>query len=215
MGFGVQIGVLLAGIQDPTTNDPLASGKAYFYEPGTTTPKDVYSDQALTAAVANPYTLDSEGRALLFAQGAYRIQIRDSSGVTTHYDWDNLQYFPDEVQSLVSFTPTLSNVVGSPTATATYFRNSDNGMVDLYVNALFRASVAASAVNLTLPIAASGGTGIYEVQTAIVNAGATPSIVYYRIDAAGGTFEAYSTTYAWGTASANNRLYFKLRYPTA
>ncbi len=42
--------------------DPLVDGKIYVYESGTTTPKDTYTDPALTIKNTNPIILTAEGR---------------------------------------------------------------------------------------------------------------------------------------------------------
>lgn len=62
----------------------LASGKVYFYETGTTTPKATYSDAGLSSANANPVVLDSRGEAWVFApDGAvYTILVKTSADVT-------------------------------------------------------------------------------------------------------------------------------------
>lgn len=60
---------------------PLASGKLYFYEAGTTTPKDVYSDFSAGTPLANPVILDSSGRAQVWGIGSYKIVIATSADV--------------------------------------------------------------------------------------------------------------------------------------
>jgi hypothetical protein len=55
-------------------NGTLASGACvYFYEPGTTTKKTIYTNQALSVAASNPTTLDSRGEASIFGSGTYKI----------------------------------------------------------------------------------------------------------------------------------------------
>jgi hypothetical protein len=44
-----------------SNGDPLSNGVIYFYEPGTTTDKTVYSDAALTTAHTQPVSLDADG----------------------------------------------------------------------------------------------------------------------------------------------------------
>lgn len=64
----------------------LASGKLYFYETGTTTPKNTYSDSALSIPNTNPVILDGEGRVAtgdgeIFLSGDYKVRLTDSSDV--------------------------------------------------------------------------------------------------------------------------------------
>ena len=53
-----------AGYQFADDNgDALAAGRVTFYATGTTTPQAIYSDEALSVALSNPITLNSDGRA--------------------------------------------------------------------------------------------------------------------------------------------------------
>ena len=81
----LQFDALLAGIMDDDGN-PLSGGLVYFYEAGTTTAKNVYTDKAKTA----PYTyvtLGTDGRIHVYGDGLYKVIIKTSAGVV--YDtWD-------------------------------------------------------------------------------------------------------------------------------
>ena len=77
--------------QSRTATTSLAGGKVYAYAAGTTTAKTVWLDRGKTTPAANPYTLDTNGTAQLYADGIYRIVIKDAAGVT-RYDRDNLAY---------------------------------------------------------------------------------------------------------------------------
>jgi hypothetical protein len=62
---------------------PLPGAKFYFYESGTTTPKDTYSDEALTTPNANPVIADSQGQfGDIFLSGAYSCKLTDADDVT-------------------------------------------------------------------------------------------------------------------------------------
>jgi hypothetical protein len=61
--------------------DPLAGGKVYFYDAGTTTPKNTYTDQSGATPNANPVILDSAGRASIWGTGAYKEVVRTSANV--------------------------------------------------------------------------------------------------------------------------------------
>ena len=61
---------------------PFAGGKLQFFENGTTTPKDVFSDPAGTISLGNELTLDAEGRVPdFFGEGTYRVRLLDSASV--------------------------------------------------------------------------------------------------------------------------------------
>ena len=63
--------------------EPLAGGKVYTYEAGTTTNKRTFTDADETAENANPVILDSAGRADIWLdEGSYKFVIKDSNDVT-------------------------------------------------------------------------------------------------------------------------------------
>lgn len=84
---GNLVGWLMDGSRD-TSGNYIASGKAYFYDPGTTNEQTVYDDAALTSAITQPLTLNAYGGGEVWTKSAVRIVIKDSTEVTTHYDVD-------------------------------------------------------------------------------------------------------------------------------
>ena len=59
---------------------PLAGGKIYTYEAGTTTPKSTFTTMAGDVPNLNPVILDQNGKAKIFlGDGSYRLQIKDSN----------------------------------------------------------------------------------------------------------------------------------------
>lgn len=86
-----QIESALSGYLDESGR-PLASGKVYTYEAGTTTPKATYQDVNKVTPHANPVILDDQGQKLIYADGLYKFVIKDSDDniIETR---DNLQYF--------------------------------------------------------------------------------------------------------------------------
>jgi len=76
------------------SGNPVVNGKIYFYETGTTTPKNTYADINYTIANTNPVILTAAGRqpniffagvakAILTTNGGTQILVRDPVGVTT------------------------------------------------------------------------------------------------------------------------------------
>lgn len=64
--------------------DPLASGKLYTYEAGTTTPLATYTNSTGVTANANPIILDARGECSVWidSSAAYKFVLKDSSDVT-------------------------------------------------------------------------------------------------------------------------------------
>jgi hypothetical protein len=90
MGRAVQVEALWNGLRDNSGN-PLVSGKVYSYEAGTTTPKALYTASDKSASAANPAILDAYGRTQVWADGAYKLVIKNSAD-TTLYTLDNQLY---------------------------------------------------------------------------------------------------------------------------
>ena len=81
--------------------DPLAGGKLYTYEAGTSTPKATYTDASEGTQNANPVILDASGRASVWlGDGSYKLVLKDaddnliaeSDGVTGGIDGDPVSY---------------------------------------------------------------------------------------------------------------------------
>ncbi len=62
---------------------PLPGSTLDFFEPGTTTRKDTFSDSGLTTANANPVVTDSDGRIPdIFLDGTYKVVLKNAAGST-------------------------------------------------------------------------------------------------------------------------------------
>lgn len=68
---------------------PLNGGKVYFYEPGLPDLKDTYTDEGGLTASTNPVILDAFGRAEIWLNGTYDVQL-DRSNDTTVWTVDNV-----------------------------------------------------------------------------------------------------------------------------
>jgi hypothetical protein len=65
------------------SGNPLAGGKLYTYQAGTTTPLASYTDATEGVSNANPVILDSAGMANVWlGQSAYKLQLQNSAGST-------------------------------------------------------------------------------------------------------------------------------------
>ena len=88
--LGYQIDLLLSQVRT-ASGGVLAGGHVHFYAAGGTTPKAVYTDVNKNTQASNPYQLTSNGTALLYGDGLYRIVIHTSTNAAA-YDFDNVRY---------------------------------------------------------------------------------------------------------------------------
>ena len=73
-----------------SNGDPLAGGKVYSYEAGTSTAKATYSNAGLTTANTNPIILNSRGEADVYlASGATKLVVKTAADVTV-WTLDNI-----------------------------------------------------------------------------------------------------------------------------
>jgi hypothetical protein len=84
-----QVDFLAAGIEKD--GDPCSGCKVYTYETGTTTAKATYLDRNKAGSQTNPVILDSEGRAEVFADGLYKMVIKNADD-TSYFDIDGMDY---------------------------------------------------------------------------------------------------------------------------
>ena len=71
-----------------------ASCKLFHYVAGTTTDKDIWTDEAKTTAAAQPIVGDSRGIVTFYADGDYKFVLKDSAD-NTLYTWDNVRITSD------------------------------------------------------------------------------------------------------------------------
>ena len=132
------------------TRAPLSRGQLFFYEPGTTTYKTVYSDQdASTAYSDNPIALDDNGfEPDIFGGGSYRVILRSSVDTSSRIQFDEEVVFSSDEDAFGPWLDTktygaggenivtgpdglyyisiqASNLDNIPSATATYWTEFD------------------------------------------------------------------------------------------
>lgn len=174
-----------------TSTEALIGGKVYFYQPGTTitTGIKVYLDEEATAPANNPYTLDADATAQIYASGKYRIVIKDALGVTkfdrddiTFFDFDNpyeidaIQYSPNTFTQ-ASITAALT-AIGTTNKTTLLLRPgtwviSSNADWSAYTNVTFNivpgAVISHGAFTVNIPNPQAGlykifdGTGVISI----------------------------------------------------
>lgn len=145
-------------LSDNSTGAPLSGAIVSFFDAGTTTPKTVYADDALSVALGTSVTTDALGyptsdgttRTLVYVgTPAYKVRIATSSG-TTIAEHDNVKGAPetyDPGNVSVTFTRPVS------TKSLNYTVLSTNQ------SAIFAGNCSGGDVAFTLPSAVTVGSG--------------------------------------------------------
>jgi hypothetical protein len=123
------------------TGNPGNGWKLYFYETGTTTLKDTYSDEALSVANTNPVIADSSGRFVdIFgvSKEDYKVILKDDNDVTieTEDPVDTISY------NINSFSPRPYQHWGTTTNTADAYRIKPDPSITSYSDGLRFSMVA-------------------------------------------------------------------------
>ncbi len=138
---------------------PVSGAVIYFYNAGTTTPRTVYSDAALTTSLGTSVTCNSAGVPtsngstvveVYTGTTAYKVQIKDSGGtLIPGFSWDNIV----GALSTSGFVTTAGLTVAFAAKSADYTILSTEG------GTLFEFDSTAASRTATLPSAATvGGT---------------------------------------------------------
>lgn len=126
--------------------------KVYFCTPGTapaiTSLKTIYLDAGKTTTAANPYTLDSDGRAELFLDGNYDVVVKTAVGGTVKASWENVAIAPD---ALTSFNVDVRSTAAGDVNIAVLAGND----ADAYVRCI-RKSVSDTDANYVILTPAAG-----------------------------------------------------------
>lgn len=78
-----------------------AGGKLHTYQAGTLVPQAAFTDSAGTIPHQNPIILDAKGEAVIYWQGAYKVDLKAADGTqVTGYPVDNVNSDPGQVFGL-------------------------------------------------------------------------------------------------------------------
>lgn len=123
----------IAQVLDNNGN-PIPGAKLLAYESGTTTPRDVFSDAALSSAISQPAVADSAGRLpdIYLSANDYKFVLTDASGATI---WTQDNYTPP-----ASGSTNLLN--GIATATAARAAISAASAADVSANTTTLAAIS-------------------------------------------------------------------------
>lgn len=144
-----------------TPGVPAVGYKLMTWAAGTSTPQTTWADALKIAANPNPIILDGRGEAVIFWDGAYKIQLQDATGAPVWSPVDNVSSLPTFSTSLI---PTVDNsfTLGSPSFS--------------WANLYLGAGDAAAYDPVT------GNIGYYARTAAEITAGITPSNYVYSGD---------------------------------
>jgi hypothetical protein len=150
--------------------DPLAGGKLYTYEAGTTTPLATYTDEGGGTANTNPVILDAAGRANIWlaTTDLYYWELEDADG--------NQIWTADNIGEVTGAPGVAADVVGPASSTDNAAVRFDGVTGKLIQNSSVTISdagainAASLALTTALPIS-SGGTGATTATNARTNLG--------------------------------------------
>lgn len=156
--------------------DPLAGGKVYSYEAGTSTPKNTYTDSTGSTANANPVILDADGYANIWLDtGDYKIVLTDADDVTI-FTTDDV---PGAVTILSQITSASSSSVAIATGTKTFTIEANKAfpvggfVIITYdvdpTNYMFGQVTDYTGTTLEVDVTTFGGSGTYNIWTVSVS----------------------------------------------
>lgn len=135
MATAVQVESLWSGLTD-NNGEPLAAGKVYTYNAGTSTPVSLFTASDKSTSATNPLILDAYGKAQVWADGRYKFVVKTSADVTL-YTLDNLLYGFDDTTVLYGATSTGSanaQAVSVPATVTSYSNGQTVSFVAGYTN---------------------------------------------------------------------------------
>ena len=193
-----------------SAGDPIVSGEMYFYEIGSTTPKDTYLDAELTIPATNPVLLNADGRLPdTYLLGSYRTVLREPS-TGDIWERDNVgsefsEGYGSEWNSTVTYNipdvvlfngvyyvcQTNNNLNNSPSSTSSFWSVQNLGSYESYSSAGVFTFVAPSVLSsgnkkAKITVIGAGGGGA-RGQNAQGGGGASGPTVSAYIDLTGVT----------------------------
>jgi len=121
---------------------PLAGGKVWTYDAGTTNPKATYTDATGLVANTNPVILDSAGMANIWMVGNYKVTVTDSLDIPI-YTIDNVNNYSASAQVLAGDGLT------------TIYTVSSSSVIGIYINGVYQNKSSYTLVGTTLTFSAA------------------------------------------------------------
>jgi hypothetical protein len=142
----------------PSTGALAASYVVRTFAAGTSTPLAVYTDAGLTVPAANPFVLDANGEAVVYAAAGvnYKFQLYDPTNITQQWSVDNVTIGGGSSSSTTASEWVIDSAVPTFIGT-TQFSFSGDRTGTYHVNRRVRASVTAGTIYGTITAASFGG----------------------------------------------------------
>lgn len=135
---------------------PLAGGFVYTYAAGTTTPKATYTDQSGNTPNSNPVELDDDGGAPIWFDGSYKIDVKDTDGVSLEgYPVDNVNIY--DLIDWSGLTATIADLNATDTSTVTITSTATITLPQRGKTLLCDATSGAITINLLAAAIATNG----------------------------------------------------------
>jgi hypothetical protein len=186
-----------------SNGDPVSGAKIYVYDVGTTTPRAIYSDTALSVAVSNPIIANSAGRTttdggttvgmVYTATGSYKLVVKTSADVTL-YTLDNIDGGVPVGSGALAITNGGTGATIAATALSNLGGASAADLADLAADVAALAGAAASTEKTHL---ATGTTA---------QRPATPAEGDVRRNTTTARWEGYNGSAAWETFFTNTEI---------
>ena len=135
---------------------PLAGGKLYTYQAGTTTPQATYTSSSGATPQTNPVVLDSAGRVsgeIWLTNGqAYKFVLKTSADVQI-WSMDNVS----GVNDFSSLVPVIYNATGTGVATAFTLPSApiNENTTEIYINGVYQQKNTYSVAGATVTFSAA------------------------------------------------------------
>jgi hypothetical protein len=170
----------------PSTGALAASYVVRTFAAGTSTPLAVYNDAALTVPAANPFTLDANGEAVVYAAAGsnYKIQLYDPTNTTQQWSVDNVtiggsgsssgsgsQWIATGLTPSFIGTTSFSVVGDQRTTLAIGARLQTTNTAGTIYCTITNSTFGGGITTVTVTMAAPGDSGVLDSGLSVVNVG--------------------------------------------
>lgn len=174
---------------------PYALGSLSFSATGTNTPLATYSDQALTAANANPVILDAAGRAgaIFLQNAAYKVVLADAS---SNVIWTEDPVYTSDYSTAAAFLIFAGNPNGNVAGNSGTTTVSASTIWDTVDSLLYVCTTTGTAIAAVWQAINSAPTGSLPTGSIIAHAGTTAPASFLLCSGGTASQVTYAALYA-------------------